>query len=244
MCLLQPHSDDTLSPWRISLPGGWVDQTSECIRLCKLINLPIESKQPVLVELCLVVSGDGSWSVYARNCCLQPLSCKLLANFPEIVTPDCLPALVKLLDGCSICIGHPEEEYCQLAKSRKGGFRDASGKRVKARLDTTPFISAHRYYKEVVRTANCDILVSSGRCMHCKAYRPILRSLSKKAKSLTSPSRRPTDSASTWNWRYLNTPQRKRRVMSRTAEVYCCNSILYICSGNISGAGPGPVLFI
>ena len=225
--LLQAPSVDMLSPWRISLPEGWVDQTTDCdqcVRLCKLKNLPLESKQPVVVELCLVVNTDGSWSVYARHCCLGSSSCKLLENVPDIVTPECLPAVVKLLDSCSICTGHTDKEYCELAKSRKGVFKDSSGKTVKASLDTTPFVSSRRYYKEAVRTTRCDILVSSGRCAQCKAYRTNLRSLAKKAKTLTSPNRRASTSASTWNWRYLTTPQRRQRVKSRTAEVCCCNT--------------------
>ena len=220
--LLQEPSVDILSPWRISLPQRWVDRTSEsdqCVRLCKLKNLPLESKQPVLFEL------DGSWSVYARNCHLGSSSCKLLENVPDRMTPEYLPSMVKLLDGCSICMGHPDEEYCELAKSRKGIFKDASGKTVKASLDATPFISSHRYYKEAVRTTSCDVLVSRGRCTHCKAYRPTLRSLAKKAKSQssTSPSRKAT--TSTVNWRYLSTPQRKERAKGRTKEV-CCGNML------------------
>ena len=77
-------------------------------------------------------------------------------------------------------MGHPEEEYCMLAKSRKGLFKDSSSKTVKASLDTAPFISSRRYYQEAVRTSKCEILVSSGRCAHCKAYRPTLRALSRK----------------------------------------------------------------
>lgn len=216
-----------LSLRRISLPVRWIDQSSEsdeCVRLCKLKNLPLESNQPVVVELCLVVHTDGSWSVYACNCCLQSSSCKLLENIPDCMTPECLPSVVKLLDGCSICVGNPDEQYCELAKSRKGVLKDSSGKAVKATLDTTSFISSHRYYKETVRTTRCEILISSGRCTHCKAYRPTLRSLAKKAKSHTSPDGRATTSTSTWNWRYLSTPQRKQRARSCTAEV-CYNNI-------------------
>lgn len=81
-----------------------------------------------------------------------------------------LPSMVKLLDGYSICMGHPDEKNCELAKFRKGVFKDSSSKMVKASLDATPFISTHRYYKEAIRTTKCDILVSSGRSIHCKAY--------------------------------------------------------------------------
>ena len=183
----------------------------------------MESRQPVVVELCLLVNTDGCWSVYAHNCCLGSSSCKVLQNVPDTLTPECLPTVVKLLDSFSICMAHPEEEYCELAKSRKGVFKDSSGKTVKASLDTIPFITSSRYCKQAVRTTGCDILVPSGRCAHCKAYRPTLRSLVKKAKGLTSPSRRATSSASTWNWRYLTTPQRRQRAKSRTAEVCCYN---------------------
>ena len=216
-----------LSLRRISLPVGWIDQSSEsdeCVRLCKLKNLSLEGNQPVVVELCLVVNTDGSWSKYARNCCLQSSSCKLLESIPNRMTPECLPSVVMLLDGCSICVGHPDEQYCELAKSHKGVFKDSSGKAVKATLDTTSFISSRQYYKETVRTTRCEILVSGGRCTHCKAYRPTLCSLAKNAKSHTSPDGRATTSTSTWNWRYLSTPQRKQRARSRTAEV-CYNNI-------------------
>lgn len=133
--------------------------------------------------------------------------------------------MVKLLDGCSICMGHPDEENCELAKFCKGVFKDSSSKMVKASLDPTPFISTHRYYKEAICTTKCDILVSSGRSTHCKAYRPILRSLIKKAKSQSSPSRKAT--TSTVSWQYLSTPQRKERAKGRTKEV-CCSNIMWI----------------
>ena len=164
---------DTLSQWSITLPDGWINQTSgidQCIRVCKLKNQPLESNEPVVVELCLVVKTDGSWSVYSRGCCLGASSCQLLANVPAHLISETLPSVVKLLDGCSICMGNPEEEYCELAKSRKGSFKDSSGKTVKASLNSTPFITSDGYYKETVRTTKSDILVSSGRCAHCKAY--------------------------------------------------------------------------
>lgn len=210
---------DMLSRWKISLPDGWINQTSECdrcVRLCKLKNQPLESNQPVVVELCLVVNADDSWSVYARGRSLGSSSCRLLENIPDHLVPESLPSVVKLLDGCNTCMGHPDEEYCKLAKSHKGIFKDSSGKLVKASLDSTPFITSCQYHKETVRTTNCDILVTSGRCDPCKAYRPTLRSLAKKAKSQKSPSRKATT-----NWRYLTTPQRKDRAKSRTKEVCC-----------------------
>ena len=162
--------------------------------------------------------------MYVRNCCLQSSSCKLLENIPDHMTPECLPSVVKLLDGCSICVGHPDEQYCKLAKSHKGVFKDSSGKAVKVTLDTTSFISSRRYYKETVRTTRCEILVSSGRCTHCnQPTRPTLRSLAKNAKSHASPDRRATTSASTWNWQYLSTLQRKQRARNCMGEVCCSN---------------------
>ena len=128
-----------LSLRRIFLPVGWIDQSSEsdkCVRLCKLKNLPLDSNQPVVVELCSVVNTDRSWSVYTCGCCLGSSTCNLLENVPDYMTPECLSSVVKLLDGCNICIGHPDAQYCELAKSRKGVFKDSSGKTVKATLDT------------------------------------------------------------------------------------------------------------
>lgn len=126
--------------------------------------------------------------------------------------------------GLSICMGQPDKEYCELGKFCKGVFKDSSSKMVKASLDAPPFISAHCHYKETMRTTKCDILVSSGRCTQCKAYRPILCSLAKKVRSQLSPSRKATISTqSTGDTSQL---QRKERAKGRTKEVCCSNNIM------------------
>ena len=173
-----------------------------------------------MVDLCLVVSTNGSWGVFAQNSRLGSSTSHLLESIPDNVTPEYLPSLIKLLDGCSICIGNPEEEFCDLAKSRKGMLKDSSGKVVKASLDVVPFVSTCHYYKESVRTTKCEILVSSGRCIQCKAYRPTLRSLAKKSRSSKSPDKKAIETGSHWNWRYLTKPQRRERAKSRRTEVF------------------------
>lgn len=124
----------------------------------------------------------------------------------------------------SICMGQPDEEYCKLGKFCKGVFKDLSSKMVKTSLDATPFISAHHYYKETIRTTKCDILVSSGRCTQCKAYRSILCSLAKKVRSQLSTSRKATTSTqSTGDTSQL---QRKERAKGHTKEVCCSINIM------------------
>ena len=155
---------------------------------------------------------------------------QLLENIPDRMTPECLPSVVKLLDGCSICVGHPDEQYCELAKSRKGVVKDSSGKAVKATQDTNSFISSRRYYKETVRTTRCEILVSSGRCTHCKAYQPTLRSLAKKTRAIHHQME---GQPQVHLLGIGNTSQLRRgnRTRSRTAEV-CYNNIFNACAIN------------
>ena len=117
-----------------------------------------------------MVSTNGSWGVFAQNSRLGSSTSHLLQSIPVNFTPEYLPSLVKLLDVCSICKGNPEEEFCDLAKTPKGMLKDPSGKMVKASLGVVPFVSTCHYYKESVHTTKCEILISSGRCIQCKAY--------------------------------------------------------------------------
>ena len=109
-------------------------------------TVPLESQHPVAVHACLVVQADGSWEVFTRYCRLTPSSCLLLSQFPDVLTPAELPSLVDVLDKSTVCCGNPDKEYTELACSRKGVFKDVSGKNIKAKLDSTPFVCDDSFY--------------------------------------------------------------------------------------------------
>ena len=62
-----------------------------------------------------------------------------------------------------------------LARKRKGVFKDVTGKAVKATIDSLPFVSGANAFSATIRTNNCEVLVSKeGRCSVCKQYRRTL----------------------------------------------------------------------
>ena len=212
--------------WPISVPSGWVEQTTEdCIRFCKLENLPVgTTNSPVVVLFCLVVHTDASWSVFTRNNRLTPDTCNLLHGTPDILSPPDLATLVAVLDTCTTCKGNPDEEFCRLATSQKGHFKKTRGGAIVAVLDTSPFLNSGCRIITTIRRSDCEILVSEGVCGPCKRYRPTLRSLLSKSKVKKRTDRK-TTASSRVNWRYLTTPERKARVKGRTTQVRICANL-------------------
>ena len=86
-----------------------------------------------------------------------------------MLTPAELPSLVEVLDKCTVCRGNPDDEYAELAYSRKGAFKDASGTKIKAKLDNTPS-SVMTSSIRVLCGLVTEILVSGGSCSRCKEY--------------------------------------------------------------------------
>ena len=155
---------------------------------------------------------------------LTPSNCEVLHNMPTSLTPAELEVLVTMLDSCITCPGNGDEAFCQLAKSRKGVFKDRSGKLVKARLDTNPFLLHNGCCcYQTVRTVKCERLVhrEGSACSSCRAYRPTLRSLCGKQRSDDTLA-----TSSKTNWRFLSTPERKGRFKGRREEVNMDRSIV------------------
>ena len=204
---------------------GWIEQTNAtegCIRYCKLENLPVgTTNTPVIILFCLVVHANGSWSVFAQNYCLTPHTCSLLQGMPEILSPADLPTLVAILDTCTTCKGNPDEEFCQLATSRKGHFKEKGGRAIVAKLDSSPFPNSGCCITTTVCRCDCDILICEDACGPCKRYRPTLRSLLSKSRAKKQTEGK-TTASSRVNWRFLNTPERKARVRRQTTLVRMC----------------------
>ena len=201
------------------LPKHWVstsDPKEWCLRLSKLENLPVDgSCLPTHVLLSFVSFADGSWLVHAYD---QRSNCEVLHNMPTSLTPADLEILVTELDSSITCPENGDEAFCQLANSRKGVFKDCSGKLVKARLDTNPFLHHNgcRCY-QTVRTVKCEHLVhrEGSACSSCRAYRPTVRSLCGKQKSDDTLA-----TCSKTNWLFLSTPERKGRFKWCREEVW------------------------
>ena len=79
-----------------------------------------------------------------------------------MLSPAELPSLVDVLDKSTVCCGNPDDEYAELAHSRKGVFKDGSGKNIRAKMDSTPFICDDCFYLCTVRTSDCEIFLCLG----------------------------------------------------------------------------------
>lgn len=162
---------------------------------------------------------DGRWFIHASGNQLTPSNCKLVESMPGRLTPSDLPVVVKALDCCITCPGNHDADYCELAKSQKGVFKDSSSKVVKGKLHLSPFLlSDGTCCHSTVRTEECDILTNREvtMCSHCKAYWPILRSLCRKRKRKVDSTTEPSVKT---NWRYLSPPEKKGRYQGCVTEV-------------------------
>ena len=118
----------------------------------------------------------------------------------------------------------------EIAVKRKGIFKAAKGKEVKARVDSIPFVSDGKPYPATICTSECQMLVKEGRCSACKTYR---RTLLTMARQTEKKQHDVTSTSSHTNWRFLSTPQKTERVSRRAREVCllydaCDNSINYV----------------
>ena len=208
--------------WAGAVPQGWVtDQTEtqeQVVRLCKLQNMLIGfSNQPTRVHICLTVNTqDGTWGVYAQDRQLNP-NCSALQGCPSVLAPETLCEQLLVLDSLTPCCGNPDQELMELATKRKGVFREARGKEVKARVETIPFATGGQAFATTIRTTGCEILTKKGRCEVCKAYQRTLLTMA--SKEVMKGKHDVTNPESHTNCRYLSTPEKVQRAKRRTTEV-------------------------
>ena len=168
----------------------------------------------------LTLSQDKTWVVHVHGKSLDGTKCTALAQFP--VRPSVVKQnqIIAVLDKLKVCPGNPDEQYLDLGDSRKGTFYDAH-RNLGAIVDSFfPVKLEGKLYDRTVRSIHCELLTSNNRCEACKKYRPSLRSLcSRKAKRQQNQASKHTEVSSHTNYRYLNTPQRKKRMSNLKAEV-------------------------
>ena len=215
----------------VSLPKDWIsstdpDEQNQC--LSKVENLPLDGLCPP-VRIVFTYT-DGRWFVHSCEQQLMPSNCAPLETIPcsltpSDLTPSDLPTIVEVLDSCVTCPRNHDTHYCELAQSQNGVFKDSTSTIVKAKLHTSPFLLTDASCcHSTIRTVNCDILVKreTAVCSHCKAYRPVLQSLHRKWENKAGSS---TDTSIKTNWRYLSTPEKKRRYQGQVTEVVTCNML-------------------
>ena len=145
--------------------------------------------------------------------------CSLLKNFPKkIRSPANLQKLITTVHMLRTCAGNPDEQYLSVVDQRKGKVRRETEE--SAFIDDfSPVEINGEVFLRTVRSAECEYLVRDARCDSCKSYRANLRALSSRHKqqALSTPTKR-TSTSSHVNFRYLNTPEKAKRLANCSTE--------------------------
>ena len=218
-----------------TLPAGWADQTTttplDTIQLCKVSRAPCTASQPLVVTCCLTINSDLTWQVHIHGHTITPTARSPLSSVPEKLSTVSVTALLELLDTGRVCPGHPDEQYEDLAKEKKGRFLSPQGELV-AFEDGGFMVELNgKKYTRTIRTSHCDILIHGEKCESCSQFRPTLRAMhSRWLKKPQSP-RIPKKFA---NNRYLNTPDKLKKLKSLQARVAFLQREVNLLSGKVS----------
>ena len=220
-----PKLEDLHASVHDKLAPGWVDQTSDPtkqIQLCKIIQSSRSFKQPMVISHCLCISSDLTWEAHIHG---HKLSSTTDANSPLSSVPhkldhQSLTSLLQLMDKCRVCPGNPEQRFLAMADSRKGKFKAGDGS-VTAQVDDGFSVCLNGItFSRTIRCNTCSILCKGDKCESCKMFRPKLRAIhSRWSKQSRSPKK-------FVNNRYLNTPQKAKKLSRLQTRAYAAESEL------------------
>ena len=176
------------------------------LRLCK-IYYPTDSQSPIITHY-LIVYPDLSWSLTVHNCTVDLKKCIVLRNIPEHLCSDSLNNLLQQLNNLNVCHGHFDPHFVSMFKARKGKAFSSSG-------EVTAFLDSH--VQATVCTVSCHLLSTSKVCPSCEVYRNTLRAMySRWSKRRVSDL---SDISSHSNERYLNTPEKMKKMSNLKKKV-------------------------
>lgn len=175
---------------------------------------------PTVVQS-LTVLPNYTWNIHTHGKCMDVKNCLALKDFPDMITsPSLLKRLILHLGDLHVCAGNPDENFLRLADSRKGKFHSTNNKPVAFVDNFFPVSYEGIRHDRTVRSSTCEYLVKLARCESCKKYRSSLRSMySRWSTRQTSDSSKHTSVSSHTNYRYLNTPERKKRMLNLKNEL-------------------------
>ena len=211
----------------LTLGNGWVDETRlERIRLCKLSN---SSVQPT-VSHSIVIESDFSWKVYMYGHEVKIADCSSFEHIPDHLDSTSLQKLMLAADACTICPGNPDSHFVTMCEARKDQFVSVKGE-VTAYNDKNCIIDfGGKQYSRTVRTSNCSIGVTRGRCKSCAKFRPSLRARYSRWKKKSQSPRKFS------NNRYLNTPQKAKKLSHLQARALSAEREVRVLSERIAAA--------
>lgn len=85
----------------------------------------------------LQINPDFTWNVHVHGHLVLRSQCSLLSDIPEkLQCKEDFNSLFTAMSTSTVCIRNPDERFDPLKMERKGVFKNASGDRVVACLDT------------------------------------------------------------------------------------------------------------
>ena len=170
-------SDLTDSP----LPSNqWIIQnhSPDNVIICKMSSQLSSDRHSLSVTHCLTINSDFSWTLSVHGMKIDAHVCPLLSKIStKLSKKNSLQQLLSLLDSSMVCPGHPDEQFMEMAKAKKGRLLSRDGKIV-AKVDNySPVMLNGDTYQATVRFHNCEVLVNSGKCSKCISYRSTLRKM-------------------------------------------------------------------
>ena len=199
------------------LPSGWnrlLNDSSDKIRLCKVSSQTGISSEPMKVSHSIMINPDMTWKVYVHGNKVPCHRNTPLSQFPDKLSSESLQSLISVVDGASVCPGNPDKKFIDMVKAKKGVLKSTGGNQT-ATIDDTFKVSLNgEAYQQTIRTTNCGLLVHGAKCQACTDYRSQLR-------AMHSRWSRNKDKVSKFgNNRYLNTPQKQKKMKNLQARAY------------------------
>lgn len=192
----------------------WIDHSSISdgnISIYKILNQGDNSQESLIVTHSLVVKADLSWTLTVHGKLVNPSNCSHLSSIPAKLSAESLANLIAVVDRCSICPGHPDENFLKMLEDKKGKLMSKNQGEISTIDNHSPVQMNGRTFSKTVRHSKCQMLVSEGKCSTCVKYRNSLRRIYHRwSKKKLSPRRREGTNSHT-NFRHLNTPEKRRR---------------------------------
>ena len=203
------HESLTFTP-----ESHWIDHSSISdgnISICRMLNQGGNSRESLTVTHSLVVKIDLSWTLTVHGKLVNPSNCSCLSSIPEKLSVKSLSAFIVVINRCSICPGHPDENFIKMLENKKGKLMSKNKGEISSIDSHSPVQLNGQTFSKTVRHSKCEVLVSEGKCSTCVKYRNSLRRIYHRwTKKKVSPRRREATSSRT-NFRHLNTPEKGRR---------------------------------
>ena len=182
------------------------------IHICKIKASSSSTCAPVVTHS-ITIHDDLTWTATVHGHKVDNKKSPLLSAVPNELNENSLGNLLRKLDQCRVCPGHPDKHFIEMVSSKRGTCKGRNGKDIIAVVDKyAPVTLNGEVYDATVRNSQCEIIISGAKCEKCVSYRDYLRKAYHRwiKTKQTSPSRR-TSSTSKANFRYLDTPEKEQR---------------------------------